>query len=105
MDWYSYFSFPPKSLMCTYVTYFFDPHRDYLLSCGHGQLIIKRHDSLCDIFYHALLTKNKNVQREQRCYGNVESRPGDVDTFELEDSPVYFVQDLWNQDHVLLIYI
>ena len=51
---------------------------DHLLSCGHGPLRTRRHDALCEIVYHALLTDNKYVKREQRCSGNVDNRPGDV---------------------------
>ena len=69
--------FPPKSLKCVCGT-ILDPYGDHFLSCGHGPLRTRRHDALCEIVYHALLTDNKYVKREQRCSGNVDNCPGDV---------------------------
>lgn len=55
-----------------------DVHGDHLLGCGYGPLRIRRHDSLCNIIWHALLQDSPNAKREQRISGDSKTRPGDV---------------------------
>ena len=74
----SYVSIPPKVAEVCVCGTILDPYGDHLLSCGQGPLRTKRHDALCEIAYHALLTDNKNVKREQHCSGSVDNHPGDV---------------------------
>ena len=56
-----------------------DTFGDHALSCGSGPTRTKRHDSLRDILWHALLTDNSDVKKEQRT-GRQDSshRPGDI---------------------------
>ena len=51
---------------------------DHLLSCCHGPVRVRRHNALCEIIFHALLSDCKNVKLEQRCSGEDGRRPGDV---------------------------
>ena len=56
-----------------------DTFGDHALSCGSGPTRTKRHDSLRDILWHALLTDNSDVKKEQRTGGQDSShRPGDI---------------------------
>ena len=56
-----------------------DTFGDHGLSCGIGPTRTKRHDSLRDILWHALLTDNSDVKKEQRTGGQDSShRPGDI---------------------------
>ena len=55
-----------------------DPIGVHLLSCGHGPYRIRRHDTLRDTIYQALLLDNKEVRREQKLSGTTQERPGDI---------------------------
>ena len=50
----------------------------HALCCEVGPLRTKRHDALRDIIWHALLTDNSEVKREQRCSSHNHHRPGDI---------------------------
>ena len=39
---------------------------------------MKRHNALCDIMWHALLSDSKSSRREQNGSANHQSRPGDI---------------------------
>ena len=68
-----------------------DPNGDHLLGCGHGPWRIRRHDSLRDIIYQALLVDNTSVRKEQRVSGHSKERPGDIFHPTFSDSrPTYF---------------
>ena len=60
--------------VCAYVP-FLDIFGDQLLGCGY---VIKCHDALHDVLWHALLVNNKGARRERRCSGVSQYRPGDV---------------------------
>ena len=62
----------------TFVVRILDPFGDHLLSFGHGPLQIRRHNALCDTIYHALLTENNLVKREQQCFRFDAYRSGDI---------------------------
>ena len=51
---------------------------DHLLGCGCGSLRSKRHDSLRDVIYHALLVDNKGTQLVQHCRPDTNSRSEDI---------------------------
>ena len=55
-----------------------DIYGDHLLECNHGPFRIRRHDSLRDVIWHALLQDNTTVCREQRITGDCHDRPGDI---------------------------
>ena len=55
-----------------------DRFGDHLIGCSHGPLRIRRHNSLCDIIYYALLEDSADVRREQGVSGESASRPADV---------------------------
>ena len=55
-----------------------DNYGDHLLGCGDSKLRIKRHDSLCEILFHALSTDNSNCRGEQHCSNVNMSKPCDV---------------------------
>ena len=55
-----------------------DQFGDHALCCEVGPLRTKRHDALRDIIWHALLTDNSEVKREQRCSSHNHHRPGDI---------------------------
>lgn len=66
---------PPLRCACNLMI---DPFGDHLLGCGHGPLRIRRHNSLRDVIWHALLQDDASVRREQRIGGDSQERPGDV---------------------------
>ena len=57
-----------------------DQFGDHLLGCGHNNLRIRRHDTLSDVLFHALLVDNANCRKEQRCSSDNSTRPDDVFT-------------------------
>ena len=60
------------------------------MGCGLGPLHIKRHDSLRDIIWQALLVDNPRAAREQPC-GVDNSRPGDIFHPDfVQGKPAYF---------------
>ena len=65
--------------------------RIYIYTPTHSKLRIKRHDSLCEILFHALSTDNSNYRRKQR-YSSVNmSRPGDMFHPDFDQGlPMYF---------------
>ena len=84
------FPSPPDSLKCC-CGQTLDPFGNHLLSCCHGPLCVRRHNALCEIIFHALLSDCKNVKLEQRCSGEDGRRPGDVYHPDfLEDKAGYF---------------
>jgi len=55
-----------------------DSYGDHLLGCSYGPLRIRRHDALTRILFHSMLLDNPGVLREQRVFGDNQSRPGDL---------------------------
>ena len=80
---------PPQSLRCP-CGQVIDPQGDHPLGCGLRPLRIKRHDSLRDIIWQALLMENPRAAREQHC-GVDNSRPGDIFHPDfVQGKPAYF---------------
>ena len=72
------FSPPPQSSLCTCGTVL-DEYGDHLLGCSQKtNLIIKRHDALCDVIFNTLLIDDSRCRREQRCSSDSGKRPGDI---------------------------
>ena len=67
----------PNALRCV-CGQVMDQFGDHALCCEVGPLRTKRHDALRDIIWHALLTDNSEVKREQRCSSHNHHRPGDI---------------------------
>ena len=68
-----------------------DQFGDHLLGCGHNNLRIRRHDTLSDVLFHALLVDNANCRKEQRCSSDNSTRPGDVFHPDFDQGrPTYF---------------
>ena len=56
-----------------------DEFGDHLLGCDQKtNLVIERHDVLCDTLFHTLLVDDSRCRREQRCTTTSNSRPGDI---------------------------
>ena len=56
-----------------------DKFSDQLLGCDQKtNLIVKRHDSLCDVIFNTLLVDDSRCRREQRCNSTSDMRPGDI---------------------------
>ena len=56
-----------------------DEYGDHLLGCSQKtNLIIKRHDALCDVIFNTLLIDDSRCRREQRCSSDSGKRPGDI---------------------------
>ena len=56
-----------------------DKFSDHLLECDQKtNLIVKRHDSLCDVIFNTLLVDDSCCRREQRCNSTSDMRPGDI---------------------------
>ena len=49
-----------------------------MLGCGNGPLRIRRHNSLCELVFEALLIDNPGTKREIHCSSDDNSRPGDI---------------------------
>ena len=82
-------SLPPQSLRCP-CGKVIDPQGDHPLGCGLGPFRIKRHDSLRDIIWQALLVDNPRATQEQHCGVN-NSRPGDIFHPDfVQGKPAYF---------------
>ena len=64
-------SLPNLHASCLYTVY-------CMLGCSYDSTLLKRHNALCDILWHALLSDNKSCRREQNCSANHQSRPGDI---------------------------
>ena len=80
---------PPQSLRCSYGQVI-DPQGDHTLGCGLGLLRIKRHDSLQNIIWQALLVDNPRAAREQHCSVD-NNRPGDIFHPDfVQEKPAYF---------------
>ena len=76
----------------------------HLLGCGHNNLRIRRHDTLSDVRFHALLVDNANCRREQRCSSDNSTRPGDVFHPDFDQGrPTYF--DIKVRNSLQLSYI
>ena len=76
----------------------------HLFGCGHNNLRIRRHDTLSDVRFHALLVDNANCRREQRCSSDNSTRPGDVFHPDFDQGrPTYF--DLKVRNSLQLSYI
>ena len=70
---------------------FLDQFGDHLLGCGPNNLRIRRHDTLSDVLFHALLVDNANCRKEQRCSSDNSRRPGDVFHPDFDQGrPTYF---------------
>ena len=67
----------PDSLRCVCGS-IVNPHEDHLLGCGYDSALNRRHNTLCDIIWHALSIDNKATRREQTCSSNSKAHPGDI---------------------------
>ena len=54
-----------------------DGHGDHILGCCDGPLRIRRHDTICDLLWHALVQDHSGCKKEQRCGADLD-HPGDV---------------------------
>ena len=55
-----------------------DRFGNHLLGCSYDSTLLKRHNALCNIMWHALLSDDKSCRREQNCSANHQSHPGDI---------------------------
>ena len=68
------------TIRCPYGSQIDQPGYHLLSNCGHGPWRMKRHNTLHDALFQALLLNNPEVVREQRLSGSTKERPGGVFT-------------------------
>ena len=85
-----FFPPPPSSKRCS-CGQVLDSYGDHLLGCGEGNWRNRRHNTLADVAFEALLSDNANCSCEQRLCGDSNARPGDIYHPDFERGrPTYF---------------
>ena len=65
----------PTTLLRCICCQVIDHFGNHLLGCSYDSTLLKRHNALCDIMWHALLSDNKFCRKEQNCSANHRSHP------------------------------
>ena len=72
------FNLPSDAKRCTSGA-IIDKFGDHLLGCNQEQnLRMRRHNTLCEVVFNALLVDDSRCRREIRCSSTSNSRPGDI---------------------------